>query len=148
MKKFTIAAAFAVLSAPAFADGHASTAGDAAAGEEQFNRQCVACHVVADASGEVLAGRNAKTGPNLYGLAGRAIGSDEGFRYGDAIVELGETGAVWTEEAFVGYVQDPTGWLRETLENRRARGKMAYQVRQEDQAYDIFAYLATFAPAE
>ena len=148
MKKFTIAAAFAVLSAPAFADGHAATTGDAAAGEEQFNRQCVACHVVADASGEVLAGRNARTGPNLYGVAGRPIGSVEDFRYGDAIIELGETGAVWTEEAFVGYVQDPTGWLRETLDNRRARGKMAYQVRDEAQAYDLYAYLATFGAEE
>ena len=148
MKKFTIAAAFAVLAAPAFADGHAATVGDAAAGEEQFNRQCVACHVVADASGEVLAGRNARTGPNLFGLAGRQIGADADFRYGDAIIELGETGAVWTEEAFVGYVQDPTGWLRETLEDRRARGKMAYQVRDEGQAYDLYAYLATFAAEE
>lgn len=148
MKKFTIAAAFAVLAAPAFADGHAATVGDAAAGEEQFNRQCVACHVVADASGEVLAGRNARTGPNLFGLAGRQIGSEADFRYGDSIVELGETGAVWTEEAFVGYVQDPTGWLRETLEDRRARGKMAYQVRDEGQAYDLYAYLATFAAEE
>lgn len=145
MKKFTLAAALSVLAAPVFADGHASTQGDAAAGEEQFNRQCVACHVVADASGEVLAGRNAKTGPNLYGIAGRTIGSVEDFRYGDAIVEVGEAGGVWTEETFVGYVQDPTGWLRETLDNRRARGKMAYQVRQEEDAYDLYAYLSTFA---
>lgn len=145
MKRFTIAAALAVLSAPAFADGHASTQGDVAAGEEQFNRQCVACHVVADASGEVLAGRNARTGPNLYGIAGRTLGAVEDFRYSDAIIELGEGGTVWTEAAFVAYVQDPTGWLRETLDDRRARGKMAYQVRQEEQAYDLFAYLATFA---
>ncbi len=145
MKKFTIAAALAVLAAPAFADGHASTQGDAAAGEEQFNRQCVACHVVADASGEVLAGRNAKTGPNLYGIAGRVPGSVEGFRYSDSVVELGEAGTLWTEETFVGYVQNPTGWLRETLDNRRARGKMAYQVREESQAYDLYAYLSTFA---
>ena len=145
MKRFTMAAAFAVLAAPAFADGHASTQGDAAAGEEQFNRQCVACHVVQDAAGEVLAGRNAKTGPNLYGIAGRTIGTVEGFRYGDSIVALGETGAVWTEEAFVGYVQNPTDWLREELEDRRARGKMAYQVREESEAYDLYAYLSTFA---
>lgn len=145
MKKFTLAAALSALAAPVFADGHASTQGDAANGEEQFNRQCVACHVVADASGEVLAGRNAKTGPNLYGVAGRTIGSVEGFRYGDSIVEVGEGGGVWTEETFVGYVQDPTGWLRETLDNRRARGKMAYQVRAESDAYDLYAYLSTFA---
>jgi len=148
MKRFTIAAVFAVLSAPAFADGHAATTGDAAAGEEQFNRQCVACHVVADASGEVLAGRNARTGPNLYGIAGRTIGSVEDFRYSDGLIELGEAGTPWTEAAFVGYVQDPTGWLRETLDNRRARGKMAYQVREEAQAYDLYAYLATFAAEE
>ena len=145
MKRFTMAAAFAVLAAPAFADGHASTQGDAAAGEEQFNRQCVACHVVQDASGEVLAGRNAKTGPNLFGIAGKTIGTTEGFRYGDSIVELGETGAVWTEENFVGYVQNPTDWLREKLEDRRARGKMAYQVREEAQAYDLYAFLSTFS---
>lgn len=144
MSKLKLAAAFTMLAAPAWADGHASTQGDAAAGEEQFNRQCVACHVVQNEDGEVLAGRNAKVGPNLYAMAGRALGSVEGFRYGDAIVELGEMGRVWTEADFVGYVQDPTGWLREELDNRRARGKMAYQVRDEGQAYDLYAYLATF----
>ncbi len=143
MTKFIYAAAAALLAGPAFADGHAAT-GDAAAGEEQFNRQCVACHIVADADGEVLAGRNARTGPNLYGVAGRSLGTVDGFRYGDSIVELGETGVVWTEEAFVGYVQDPTGWLREALDNNRARGKMAYRVRDTDEATNIYAYLATF----
>ena len=146
MKTFKFAAVFAVLAAPAFADGHAASGnGDAAAGEEQFNRQCVSCHVVADADGNVLAGRAAKTGPNLYGVAGRQIGTVEDFRYGDDIVALGETGAVWTEESFVAYVQDPTGYLREALDNNRARGKMSYQVREEQQAIDIYAYLATFS---
>ncbi|MEY1557821.1 cytochrome c family protein [Yoonia sp. R2331] len=143
MKTIKLAAALSVVAAPVFADGHAAT-GDAAAGEEQFNRQCVACHVVMDDAGEVLAGRNAKTGPNLYGLAGRQLGVVEDFRYGDSIVELGEAGEVWTEENFVGYVQDPTDWLREKLDNRRARGKMAYQVRKEEEAIDLYAFLATF----
>lgn len=147
MTKFIYAAAAALLATPVFADGHAAT-GDAAAGEEQFNRQCVACHIVADADGNVLAGRNARTGPNLYGLAGRTLGSVEDFRYGDSIVELGEMGTVWTEEAFVAYVQDPTGWLRETLDNNRARGKMAYRVRAEEEAINIYAYLATFGAEE
>ncbi|MCW1951994.1 MAG: c-type cytochrome [Octadecabacter sp.] len=147
MSKFILAAAAALLSTPVFADGHAAT-GDAEAGEQQFNRQCVACHVVADADGEVLAGRNARTGPNLYAIAGRQLGTVDGFRYGDAIVELGEGGTTWTEEAFVGYVQDPTSWLRETLENDRARGKMAYRVRNEQDALDMFAFLATFGASE
>lgn len=147
MSKFIFAAAAALLSTPVFADGHAAT-GNAEAGEQQFNRQCVACHVVADADGEVLAGRNARTGPNLYAIAGRQLGSVEGFRYGDSIVELGENGAVWTEEAFVAYVQDPTSWLREALDNDRARGKMAYRVRNEQDALDMYAFLATFGASE
>ena len=144
MKVLSTAAIVAVLATPAFADGHASTRGDVASGEQQFNRQCVACHVVQDASGEILAGRTAKTGPNLFGIAGQQIGGVEGYRYGDAIVEYGAAGNAWTEESFVAYVQDPTGWLREVLEDRRARGKMAYQVRDEDHAYDIYAYLSQF----
>ena len=136
------AAALGLMAAPAFADGHAS--GDAAAGEEQFARQCVACHVVQNEDGETLAGRNAKTGPNLYDVVGRQLGSVEGFRYGDSIVELGEMGAIWNETNMVAYLQDPTGWLREKLDNRRARGKMAYQVRDPQEATDLFAYLATF----
>lgn len=146
MKTTFTAAAVALLAAPAFADGHAS--GDAAAGEEQFARQCVACHVVVDDAGETLAGRNAQTGPNLYAVAGRTLGAIEDFRYSDAIIELGEGGAVWDEASFVGYVQDPTGWLRETLDDRRARGKMAYKVRAEEDAINLYAYLASLAPAE
>jgi len=146
MKTLNFAGALALLAAPAFADGHApSGSGDAANGEEQFNRQCVSCHVAADADGNVLAGRAAKTGPNLYAVGGRQIGSVEGFRYGDAIVEVGADGTPWTEETFVAYVQDPTGWLRETLDNRRARGKMSYQVRDPQDATDIYAYLATLS---
>lgn len=146
MKTLNIAAALTLLAAPAFADGHApSGAGDVASGEEQFQRQCVSCHIVADADGNVLAGRAQKTGPNLYAVPGRQIGSVEGFRYGDSIVEVGADGTPWTEESFVAYVQDPSGWLRETLDNRRARGKMAYQVRVEQDAIDIYAYLASLA---
>ena len=59
MKTFNILVALALLAAPAFADGH-SASGDAAAGEEQFKRQCVSCHIVADADRNVLAGRAAK----------------------------------------------------------------------------------------
>ncbi|MCF7698399.1 c-type cytochrome [Loktanella sp. M215] len=153
MKLTTLAMALTTLAAPAFAESHmaatdtamAAPTGDAAAGEEQFNKQCVACHVVQDpATDEVLAGRNAKVGPNLYGVAGRVAGTHEGFNYGDSIKAYGETGAVWDEANFVAYVQDPTGFLRTALDDKRARGKMAYQVRDEAQAHDLYAFLATF----
>lgn len=139
MFKSSFAAALAVVAAPAFAEG------DAAAGESAFQRQCVSCHVVADADGNVLAGRNARTGPNLYNLVARGIGTADGFDYGDSIVEFGATGATWTEEHFVGYVMNPTGYLREVLDNRRARAKMAFQVRSAEDAANIYAYLAGFA---
>ena len=135
MKSISVAATLAALATSAFAEG------DVAAGEEQFNRQCVACHVVRNDEGEVLAGRTARTGPNLFGIEGRALGSVDGFRYGDAIVTLGEAGTTWSEETFVAYVQNPTGYLRDALDNNRARGKMAYQVRDAQQAADIYAYL-------
>ncbi len=149
MKTLTLAAALALLSAPAFAESHVvAPTGDAAAGEAQFARQCVACHVVVNDAGETLAGRNAHVGPNLFKVAHRVLGSYPDFDYGDSLVTLGERGEAWNEEMFVGYVQDPTGWLRETLEDRRARGKMAFQVRDEQQARDIYAYLDSLAPLE
>ncbi len=146
MKTFTAAAALALLAGPVFADAHAS--GDAAAGGEQFNRQCVACHVVVNDAGETLAGRNAQTGPNLYNIVSRGIGQEPDFNYGDSMLELGATGAMWTEENFVAYVQDPTGYLRTALDDNRARGKMAYQVRDAGQATDIYAFLASLDTGE
>ncbi len=147
MKYLAIAMAASLLAAPAFAQMDVSgLQGDPAAGEEQFGRQCVACHVVVNEEGETLAGRNAQTGPNQYGLPYRVMGSQEDFRYSDALVALGEEGRLWTQEDFVGYVQDPTGWLREATGDDRARGKMAYMVRSEEEAYDLFAYLASVGP--
>ncbi|WP_246082592.1 c-type cytochrome [Rubellimicrobium rubrum] len=122
--------------------------GDAAAGEEHFNRQCIACHVVQNEAGEVLAGRNAKVGPNLYGVAGRVAGSYPDYAYSELMTTYGATGAVWEEANFTAYVQDPTGYLREATGETSGRSKMAYQVRDEQEAHDLWAYLATFAPAD
>ncbi len=138
------AATLALIVAAAAASAQAS--GDPASGEAHFARQCVSCHVVVDPSGETLAGRSARTGPNLYGVAGRVAGTDPDFVYGRSLVAYGEAGGTWTEDAFVAYVQDPTGFLREALDDRRARGRMAYQVRDEQEARDLYAYLASLAP--
>jgi cytochrome c len=145
MKTIATLTAATLLAAPAYAESHVT--GDAEAGGEAFNRQCVACHVVENAEGEIVAGRKARTGPNLYGVVNRQLGTVEDFKYGDAMIEAGaENGLTWTEENFVGYVQDPTPWLRETLDDRRARGKMAFKVRKEEDAINIYAYLASIGP--
>ena len=137
-KTFLAAAATIVFGGAAWADGHAT--GDAAAGEAAF-RQCISCHVVVNDAGETLAGRNARTGPNLYAIAGRAAGSVEGFRYSPSLSAANEAGLVWDEAAFVAYVQDPTGYLREALDDSSARGAMAFRVRSEEDALNLFAYI-------
>lgn len=120
----------------------AEPTGDPARGEGLFASKCVNCHVVRAEDNTVLAGRNARTGPNLFGVAsGQKIGAVEGFRYGKPMLVLNEQGVTWDEEKFVGYVSDPVAWLRETLDDPRARSKMAIRLRNDDEARDIYAYL-------
>ncbi|MCT4683641.1 MAG: c-type cytochrome [Roseicyclus sp.] len=143
-RKIVLAAAMTLLSAPmALADAHAAS-GDAAAGEAAF-RQCVACHVVVNDAGETLAGRNARTGPNLYGIAGEAWGTGDDFRWSPGMQALNEAGVLITEESFVAYVQDPTGYIREATGDNSARGAMAFRVRSEEDAVNLYAYLASLA---
>ena len=139
------AAAALLLPGAAFAQAFS---GDAAAGEQQFGRQCVACHVVQDPAGEVLAGRNAQTGPSLYQVVGRTPGTLPDFSYSDGMIAYGETGVVWEEANLLPYLLDPTAHLREALGDDSVRSKMAFKVRDEQQALDIIAYLASFGVTE
>lgn len=142
MRFATAAVITAFAAAPAFAAGHAS--GDAAAGESAFN-QCKACHsIVAEDGTEIVKG--GKTGPNLWGLPGRTAGTYEDFRYKDSIVAAGEKGLAWDEEHFVSYVQDPNAFLKEYLEDDKARSGMAFKVRKEEDAANIWAYIASVSP--
>ena len=145
MKKTLTAAgalALTLVSAPALA-------GDPAAGEAAFASQCANCHNVVDADGEVIAGRpNVRTGPGLYGVVGRTAGTMDGFRYGASLVEAGEEGLVWDTENMVPYLLNPVDFLRDTLDNRRARSQMSFRVRDEGTAQDIIAFLAQHGAAE
>ena len=149
MLRITTLFAAAALAAPAFAESHAAApTGDAAAGEDAF-RQCQTCHVVESPTGETLAGRGPanRQAPNLYGMVGRQAGIIEEFRYSDSLVEAGEAGLMWNEEEFAKYVMDPTGYLKEFLDNNRARGKMSFRLRSAEDAANIYAYLAQFGEA-
>jgi len=145
MIRHLTAAALLLAAGPAFADSHAdlTATGDAAEGEKAF-RQCQTCHVVVDADGETLAGRAAKTGPNLYGVVGRTAGTVEDFSYSDLIVAAGEAGLVYDEASFVAYTMDPTPHLRE-VSGEDGRGKMTYKVRKEEDAVNLYAFLAQFS---
>tara|TARA_B100000780_G_scaffold215080_1_gene154486 strand:- start:168 stop:578 length:411 start_codon:yes stop_codon:yes gene_type:complete len=130
-----------MLTSSVLADGNPVT-GDVIAGEIAYSKQCVACHVVVNDDGKKLAGRNGKSGPNLYNIAGAVAGMVEGYRYGKSIVAAGaENSLVWTEDTFVAYVQDPKGFLRTYLDDKKARAKMSYKVRNEEDARNIYAYL-------
>ncbi|MCO8143851.1 c-type cytochrome [Rhodovulum tesquicola] len=137
--QFALAAAAALVAGPVFAQ---EASGNAEAGEKAF-RQCITCHVVVNEAGETLAGRVAKVGPNLYKVPGRHAGEVEDFKYSASMTAAGEKGLVWTEEEFVKYTLDPTGYLREFLGDSSARGAMTHKVRKEDEAVDIYAYLVS-----
>lgn len=141
LKIATIVAA-ATLATAGFAESHAGS-GDVAAGEKGFGK-CKACHMIQNADGEAIV-KGGKTGPNLYGIVGRQAGTVEGFRYGDALVAAGEAGLVWDEEHLVSYMQDPTAFLRDYLDDNGARSKMSFKLRKGGE--DIYAYLASLAPA-
>jgi len=140
--KYTITA----LTILAASSGMALSAGDTEAGKKSFN-QCQTCHVVADADGNVLAGKNAKTGPNLYGIIGRAAASYPDFKYGDGITEAAAKGLVWDEEKITAYVQDPTAFLDEFTGNPKLKSKMVFKVKKEDDAANVAAFLASLSPA-
>lgn len=142
MKRALLATAAFLFSTPVSAE---KPSGDPEAGATQFDRNCIACHVVMDEEGEVLAGRNARIGPNLFGILGAQPGARPDFSHSDALIQYGETGALWVEENTVAFIQDPTGYLRTALNNPQARSTMAHQLRNEDAARDVVAFLAQFA---
>ncbi len=127
----------------------AAHAGDPEAGLQAFQSQCANCHNVIDDDGEVIAGRpQVRTGPALYGVIGRQAGTVDGFRYGASLVQAGDDGLIWDTENMVPYLLDPVSFLRETLDDRRARSQMSFRVRNEDTANDIIAFLAQFSEVD
>ncbi|MGH1425813.1 MAG: c-type cytochrome [Pseudooceanicola sp.] len=118
-------------------------AGDAAAGKKSFKR-CKSCHAITAVDGTKIV-KGGKTGPNLYGLIGRAVGSQDGFSYGESIAAAGAAGIVWDEENLALYVADPTAWLKEALGDASAKSKMTFKLKKGGD--DMAAYLATMAPS-
>lgn len=114
-------------------------AGDAAKGEAEF-KKCKACHaIVADDGTEIQKG--GKTGPNLYGIVGRAAGTVPDFKYSEVMLEAGEKGLVWSEENLIAYLPDPSKFLEEQAGDEEGKSKMTFKLTKG--AEDMAAYLAS-----
>ena len=131
MKMFALVAVLLGVAAPAFA-------GDAAEGEEVFNKRCKTCHAVIDASGNAIV-KGGKTGPNLFGVIGRQIGTGDGFNYGPGLVAAGADGSVWDEASVAAYVVDPSKWVADKA-GAGNKSKMAFKLKEGGE--DVAAFLA------
>ena len=127
-------------SVPAFADGHST--GDAEAGAKTF-KKCKSCHMIVADDGEVIL-KGGKSGPNLYGVIGMTAGTSEGFKYSKDLMAAGEAGLVWDEELLATWVQDPKAFLKDYLDNSKAKSKMSFKLKKGGE--DVAAYLASVGP--
>ena len=134
MTKFTLLTALGalMLATPVLA-------ADPAAGEEDF-KKCKACHSLTASDGTVVV-KGGQTGPNLGGIIGRAVASVPDFKYGDSILAVGASGAVWDEASLAAYVTDPAAWLQDKTGDASAKSKMSFKLAAGGE--DIAAYLAT-----
>lgn len=112
---------------------------DPAAGEADFKR-CKSCHAITAEDGTAIV-KGGRTGPNLFGVIGRPVGSDEEFRYGKGLTAANEAGLVWDETNLAEYITYPNGWLETVLDDPGAKSKMTYKHRKG--AEDMAAYLAS-----
>ncbi|WP_294928405.1 cytochrome c family protein [uncultured Paracoccus sp.] len=111
-----------LMAVPALADG------DPLNGQKAF-RKFAACHTV-DSGGA------SRMGPNLHGIVGSVTAQADGFRYSDAMAQLGEEGHVWTPEELDRFLKDPRG----TVPGNR----MAFAgLKKDDERADVIAYLET-----
>ncbi|MBL4917620.1 c-type cytochrome [Szabonella alba] len=115
-------------------------AGDPVAGEREFGK-CRSCHAVVAPDGTEIV-KGGRTGPNLYGVVGRAVGSTD-FRYGASMASLSGSGLVWTEAEIDTYIVDPQAWIAAKTGDSAAKSSMTFRLRKG--GADVAAYLASVA---
>ena len=111
-----IAAALAELPAP-------YSSGDYLSGRRVFLR-CRGCHLIKEGAGD-------RVGPNLYGVYGRAAGSEAGFAYSPAMLAASR---VWDGPSLDAFLANPRGNLPGT--------RMGFiGLRDEKERRDLIAFL-------
>ncbi|MEM7463806.1 MAG: cytochrome c family protein [Pseudomonadota bacterium] len=131
----------AFLAAVTLSSNAAAMEGDAVKGKKVF-KKCAACHTVGESA------KN-KVGPVLNDVVGRPAGTFADYKYGKSIIAAGEAGLVWNEEELFIYLVDPRKYLRAKLDDKKAKSKMTFKLKKEQDRLDVIAYLKTFsAPIE
>jgi cytochrome c len=105
----------------------AHAAGDAAAGKTVFNK-CKACH-------SDVAGKNG-VGPSLFGVVGRPVASEAGYKYSDALTGLKASTPAWDAAALDKWLTKPAEMAKGT--------KMTFPgLPNQADRENVIAYLAT-----
>ncbi len=115
-------------------------AGDAGIGEKEF-KKCKTCHTIKN--GDEVIYKGGKTGPNLYGVVGRAAGSLD-FKYSKPMFAARDAGLIWNEEAIAEFIANPNEYLKQLTGDSKARSKMTFKAKKN--AADLAAYLASVGP--
>jgi cytochrome c len=103
---------------------------DLSAGE-RVARRCVACHTFNE-------GGASGTGPNLWGIMGRAVADVSGFNYSSAMNSYGSDGTRWLFENMYDYLENPRGYVPGTsmsfagLRNQNDRINVIAYMREQD----------------
>lgn len=111
-------------------------AADAASGESIFNKKCASCHMVGPDA-------KASVGPALNNIVGNPVASIDGYKYSMSLKELAANGAVWSEAELDKWLIDQKKYVQAALDNKKAKSKMNFKLKKEDERADIIAYLAT-----
>jgi len=75
-------------------------------GEKAF-KKCKACHQVGE-------GAKNKSGPQLNGVVGRAIGGLGDFKYSKNMAAMGAEGVVWNDETLAAFLAKPKAYIKGT----------------------------------
>jgi len=117
--------------APAVPLGVLLASADATAGQAAV-KKCSSCHNFGE-------GEANKTGPGLYGVVDRLIGSHEGFSYSEGMEEHKTRGDLWSYENLNAFLTSPKTFTPGT--------KMSFAgVKDPAERANILAYLQTLSP--
>lgn len=94
-------------------------------------KKCQACHDFTD-------GGPNKTGPNLYDVVERPIGSHPGFSYSDGMLEHNKKGDIWSYENLNAFITSPKTFTPGT--------KMTFSgIKDPQERANVLAYLQTLS---